>query len=165
LEFEFGNYTHRNHWKYEKQPKMGQERIIVHSLAFRLIVSVVLLYAAIPKILNPLYFSLQIEAYEIVGAGVSRVIAIILPWIELIAGLCLLSGFWLRASAFLASVLFSIFMVAIAQALIRGLNIECGCFGPLGKESVSLDLLAHDIFFMLLSTAILLHKERQNLSP
>lgn len=53
------------------------------------------------------------------------------PWIELVAGLALLLGIWARAAASIFAGLLILFIVLIVQALARGLDVNCGCFGKL----------------------------------
>ncbi len=122
--------------------------------AARVLISAVLIYAAISKIFHPFYFSLQIEAYQIIGPPLSIWCSIMLPWIELVAGISILVGFWVRPSSLIATGLFLLFTVAILSALVRGLDIECGCFGSSFREKVSWGLLVRDALFVALSLFI-----------
>jgi uncharacterized membrane protein YkgB len=70
---------------------------------------------------------------------------------EMVAGAALIAGLWRRAAGLLATVLTVSFMIAIAQAEIRGLEIECGCFdvsGMSGTEA-SWGLFARDVVLLL----------------
>jgi hypothetical protein len=75
--------------------------------------------------------------------------AITLPWIEIVAGVFLVLGIWMRASAILLSALTLVFMVAIGSALARGLDIDCGCFGTVGGRRAGLVPLLEDMVLLL----------------
>ena len=82
-----------------------------------------------------------------------------LPWWEIGAGTLLLLGWWTRAAALLAAALFSAFGVAVTVALIRGLDIDCGCFGTGAGARVGGQTLALDLLAMVLSGLALVHGE------
>ncbi len=79
-----------------------------------------------------------------------------MPWAELIAGVALVIGCWRRAGGLLTAALSVAFMVAIAQAELRGLKIECGCFNVSGMSATeaSWGLFARDAFLLLGSMLI-----------
>jgi len=99
----------------------------------RIVVAAVFLLAAIPKILDPLDFAKAISNYRVsfpvIGQDYIFAVAIFLPALEAVVAIGLLAGKWKRASSLIAGVLLLMFMVLIGQAVIRGLNIDCGCFG------------------------------------
>ena len=70
---------------------------------------------------------------------------VVLPWLELCSGVLLVTGLWLRASAGIATALFGVFTLAVLSALLRGLDISCGCFGTSSPLSVSLPTLTLDV--------------------
>jgi len=95
----------------------------------------VFIYASFDKILDPAAFARIVYHYQLIGP--SRVIgplpanllAVTLPWVELLAGLLLASGFWRREAAALSALMLAVFLVAVGAALARGIDIEnCGCF-------------------------------------
>lgn len=95
----------------------------------RWILGVLLVWAALSKIANPLEFYSGLAAYQLpLPVLALRATAVVLPWLELICGLLLLAGLWTRAAAAWALVLFLSFTVATGQAWARGLDIACGCF-------------------------------------
>jgi len=78
--------------------------------------------------------------------------AAILPWLEVIVGLLIILGIWLQGSTLILIVLNSVFIVAISSAMIRGLDIDCGCFAVGGGGSqVGLMRLLEDIAFLAAS--------------
>ena len=63
----------------------------------------------------------------------------LLPVLELVIGACLLLGLLTRGFAALSALLMVVFIVGVASAWARGLEIQCGCFGGGGniKESAT----------------------------
>ena len=111
----------------------------------RLAVGVLLIMAALAKIGAAQPFALQIENYDILPDGYENLAAILLPWIELVAGLTLVFGIWARSAAWVAVALMVVFTVAVGQAMARGLNIECGCFGSGDATRVGLPKLLENL--------------------
>jgi len=58
-----------------------------------------------------------------------------LPWFELFLGFWLITGLWRGLSATAASLLLLVFFSLMIRAMIKGLQIDCGCFGPGEKLS------------------------------
>ncbi len=87
-----------------------------------------------------------------------HLLAITLPWIEVAAGLLLMAGVWKRASALLITVMLVVFIAAIAQAVARNLNIECGCFGTVGGRKVGLLAIAEDLAMLAVAWWLTLHE-------
>ncbi|XVX21850.1 MauE/DoxX family redox-associated membrane protein [Actinomycetota bacterium] len=98
-------------------------------LLARLIVGVVLLVAGALKVAHPLDSARAVMAYEIFPWEISRIIGYALPMFEIILGLLLIAGLFTRAAAVIASLVWLAFIIGIASAWVRGLQIDCGCFG------------------------------------
>ncbi len=80
----------------------------------------------------PQVFSASVEAFKLgLPEFLVRLATSITPWVEAIAAVLMLLGIWSRAAAAVLSVLLAVFIVLIAQALARDLNVSCGCFGKL----------------------------------
>jgi len=120
---------------------------------FRILVGLVFIYASIEKITSPAYFAGTIQNYQIIPDSMINIAAIILPWLELICGFLLITGLWHRSAAFIISLLMTIFILAIISAIIRGLDIECGCFGA--GTSANWTRIIEDIFLLAFSLQIL----------
>ncbi len=84
--------------------------------------------AALPKLVDPPSFAHMIYNYRLVPGAFVNLMALAMPWLELLAGLGLILGVWTRASAGLVAALLLVFVVAIAVNLARGNAIDCGCF-------------------------------------
>lgn len=99
----------------------------------RVLVGCIFLVSGIEKLVYPYQnFQYVIENYEIINSNLVEIIARTLPWIEVIIGLFVLLGLWLKRSLLGAAILFAAFIIVVAQAIVRGLPItECGCFGEM----------------------------------
>ncbi len=87
------------------------------------------IYAGGLKLLDPAQFAVDIANYQLVSWPFAVAAAIYLPWLEILAGLGLVTG-WKRSGALRVLIfLMVIFVQALFTAWVRGLNIECGCFG------------------------------------
>jgi uncharacterized membrane protein YphA (DoxX/SURF4 family) len=95
----------------------------------RVVLGATLSYAGIVKLLEPGEALQAVQAYRILPASLDDVVAIGLPLLELIVGVLLLLGLGTRLAAWVAAGLMVIFIAGIASAWIRGLSIDCGCFG------------------------------------
>ena len=123
-------------------------------LLVRLGLGGVLLYAGYLKAFTPDKSMMAVRAYELLPIWLANAFGIILPWLEMGAGLLLIVGVAVRYAAIFGAVLMVAFIIAIAQAWARGLSIDCGCFGDGGavdpSEKKYLQSILRDIGFALL---------------
>jgi uncharacterized membrane protein YphA (DoxX/SURF4 family) len=84
--------------------------------------------AALPKIADPPSFAHMIYNYRIVPGGLINLSALVMPWVEILAGLALILGVWVKPARSIIALLLLTFMIAIAINLARGNAIDCGCF-------------------------------------
>jgi putative oxidoreductase len=89
----------------------------------------VFIYAGIDKIRDPLQFADSIAAFAILPAVLINLLALGLPPFEIGCGLLLLGPRTRRVGALAVAVITVIFFTALASALLRGLTLDCGCFG------------------------------------
>jgi len=112
-------------------------------LALRVALGAVFVYAAWTKLRQPWeLFAMSIDAYKVLPYWAVVVVARTLPWAELAIGLVLMAGRWLRVSAGAASLLLLVFFVLMVRTYVKGMQIDCGCFG-LG-DTISPRTLARD---------------------
>ncbi|MFW5944887.1 MAG: MauE/DoxX family redox-associated membrane protein [Bacteroidota bacterium] len=100
----------------------------------RLIMGGIFLYAAWDKMAHTDQFAEVIMNYEILPNKYINLAAIWLAALEVLIGLMIVLGIWVRANAFLMSVLMLIFIAGIASALYRGIDLTCGCFSTTPDE-------------------------------
>ena len=107
--------------------------------AARLAVAGLFLAACIAKIRDPEAFALAVSRYRILPAEFVNLVAIILPWIELTAGLAVLAApARLRAAgALIIAGMLTVFTIAISLNLLRGIEASCGCFSTRADAAVS----------------------------
>ncbi len=86
--------------------------------------------AALPKIVDPPSFAHMVYNYRIVPGPLINIMAITMPWIELLSGLALITGIWREAARTLIAAVLLTFILAISTNLARGNAIDCGCFDP-----------------------------------
>lgn len=98
------------------------------SLALRLVLGGLFLWAGIPKLLSPLQTLASVYSYQIVLPDwLATGIALTLPWMEILVGLAIIAGVWMPvAMGWMAAMLIA-FTALTAQAWWRGLPIDCGC--------------------------------------
>lgn len=99
----------------------------------RLVIGAVFIIAALDKIVDPNAFAKNILNYLIVPNQFINLMALVLPWLELLCGIALVLGLWVRTSAAIAGALLVIFIAAVSSAMIQGLDINCGCFSQKGE--------------------------------
>jgi putative oxidoreductase len=114
-----------------------------------------------PRATGPAEFARVIYRYQIVGPNatlqpiVPNVLAVTLPWVELLAGVLLVIGVWRREAALLSALMLAIFIGGVASTMWRGIDIEnCGCFslGTKGRHA-GWNLIAGDA--ALLAAAVI----------
>ena len=112
----------------------------------------VFIYASYDKIINPDDFARIVFNYQILPHNLVNLAAIILPWIELIVGFCLIIGWWIPGAVVIVTALLIVFISASLFNLARGLDVDCGCFsaGVLETTSARLAIL-RDTFFLAVS--------------
>lgn len=118
-------------------------------MAARICLGVVFVYASIHKITDPGSFAKIIYGYGLFPAGIINMTAIVLPYLELITGLCLILGIVPRSAAVLAETLLLAFILAIAVNLIRGHTFDCGCFSfnKENPDTAGVELLVRDLIW------------------
>ena len=114
------------------------------------IVAAVFIYAGAIKVVAPDAFLSSVLSYDVFGYTLSALVALFVPYLEVFAGLALATGFWRRGAEYLVGGMLVVFLVLIVQAWIRGLEIDCGCFGskPGAEPTSFLWLTIRDIGLM-----------------
>jgi len=99
-------------------------------LIFRIILGIVFIYASYSKILDPAAFSKNIHNFHTTDnlVWVENLVALILPWLELIVGVFLIFGVFLEGSTSITIGLYIFFIIILSQAVFRGIDVHCGCF-------------------------------------
>lgn len=125
-------------------------------MILRLIVGGVFIYASVDKLFNQEEFSKAIYYYKLLPDSLINIFAIVIPYVELVAGLLLILGIFKRGSSLIFIVLLVVFIIALGQAYARGLDISCGCFSleTVGEKSNILLRIIEDILLLIASIII-----------
>lgn len=118
----------------------------------RLLLGVVFIYASLDKILHPQAFAQAVFNYQILPDIFINVVALVLPWLELVLGCCLILNKWMPGAVLITPLLLVGFMTAISYNLSRGLDVGCGCFSSApGENAMSRLTLLRDFLFLAMS--------------
>ena len=124
-------------------------------LIIRVVLGFVFIYAAVTKISDLNGFSQAIYNYKLFPLFLVNILAIILPWIELSAGLLLVFGVSVKDNSAIISGLLVIFIIAVLISLFRGLDIECGCFGTVDGSKVGIQKILENIGLLILGIILI----------
>jgi uncharacterized membrane protein len=135
------------------------------ALAPRLILSGIFALSGILKVLDPAVFQSAVDGYRLLPYPATAVVALVLPWVEILAA----AGLWLRryrvAALLLIAGLLLVFVAALTSVPLRGLVLEdCGCFGPWSRGGSVRWVLLQDLVLLAL-VGWVLAQERHRPSP
>jgi uncharacterized membrane protein YphA (DoxX/SURF4 family) len=101
--------------------------------AIRLVLGVMFILAGVMKLKDPAAFGVIIKAFGILPEAWVATVSIILPLLEVIAGIGLL--FDIALSLHTIAILMAVFIAILSYGIHLGLDIDCGCYGPADPES------------------------------
>ena len=102
---------------------------------FQLLIGIIFFYASIGKLLDIKNFADAISKYDILPFILVKPFAVIMPIIEMLIGTFMILNVMPKISLITASAMLIIFVIAILSAIIRGINIDCGCFSNIYQTS------------------------------
>ena len=117
----------------------------------QIILGLLFLIASLAKIVDVASLASQVHNFHLLPFWSEHLVAMTLPWIELVAGLGLVLGIRARAGAWVAGVLLLAFTFGIVLAMARGLNFQCGCFGTADGTRVGWVKLAENLGMLALA--------------
>ena len=125
----------------------------------RLVLGGVLIAAGASKVTDPDGSVRAVRAYRLLPDGLERVVGYGLPPLEIVIGLLLVVGLATRLAAVVAGLLMVAFVVGVASAWARGLQIDCGCFGGGGdvagdQSAAYFWEIARDVGLLVLAAAL-----------
>lgn len=128
------------------------------SLAARLGLAAVFATASLAKIGNVEAMVRAVRAYDLLPEGAVRPVAYTVPYLELALAVLLLLGLGTRLVAALSALLLVVFIGAVSSAGLRGLKIDCGCFGGGGAvaQTKYLQEIGRDVGFLVLAGWLLI---------
>ncbi len=121
----------------------------------RLGLAAVWLVSGTPKAVDPDQTYVAVRAYDVLPPLGVELVAAVLPWLEIALAVLLVAGLGTRAVAVASAALLLVFMAGVTQAWVRGLSIDCGCFGGGGQvepgQTAYVEELVRDTGFLLLA--------------
>ncbi|MBK8095232.1 MAG: DoxX family membrane protein [Verrucomicrobiaceae bacterium] len=124
---------------------MKKSQLILHLLFGGLFI-----YAGIVKAADPQSFLDDVRSFDLLRDPWSAWLAMGLPWLEIFAGLAVVTGFFRPGGLLVLNAALIAFLGAIGIAWYRGIDIRCGCFGASAATSDYLSLLARDLVLLAL---------------
>lgn len=88
------------------------------------------------------------ECYFFLPTALQPLIAVVVPWVELFTGLCLLSRTHWRPAALVFCALMAAYTLAVAWDALQGVDCNCGCFDKTAKEKLGVWTVLRDLFFL-----------------
>lgn len=98
-------------------------------LLLRVATAGLFLWAAYEKLKNPRAFYFSIKGFDALPEHMLQPLTFMVPWTEVACAAALLFGIWARSAAIVIGAMLLGFIGAIASVLVRGMHVECGCFG------------------------------------
>ena len=105
-------------------------------LIFRLLLGAMFVTVAMTKIPNPEKFANEIGNYNLLPEISLNLMALFLPWLELITGMLLIFGYKVKENSFLILGMLVVFTLGVLSAMARGLDINCGCYSEIAVKKV-----------------------------
>ena len=129
-------------------------------LAARWVLGATFIYASHSKILAPAVFAKIIYGYDLFPAILINLLAIILPFVELIAGMALIFGFYPRSAVLIVNVLLLAFIVSLSINIVRGHEFDCGCFAINAEDQSTFSgpLLIRDFVYFTLGIYVFFYR-------
>ncbi len=127
----------------------------------RVALAAVFVYAGALKVNDPVAFAGNIAAYKLLPYFAAYLAAAILPWLEICCGVLLIIGWRLRAAAGMVALLNIAFIVALAAAMVRGLDIDCGCFKQAAAKAPVWQALLRDTVLLVMALTVLRSADRK----
>ena len=106
----------------------GLAKKIVHLLLL-LAIGGIFVFAGILKAIHPAAFAMDIDHYHVLPRPAVFLLALYLPWLEIVCGLMLATQKYRMASLAILAGMTLVFLGALISAVVRGLDVSCGCFG------------------------------------
>lgn len=116
----------------------------------RLILGCMFLISALDKIRQPYDFLGDVYGYELVGPKLGMLVAMVLPWAELLAGICLLGSIFVGGALLVSAGMGAMFTFVLSWAIYHGLDISCGCFGA-GSNQIGYGTLIRAVLITVFS--------------
>lgn len=126
----------------------------------KVFIGLIFVLSGIEKIADPAGFSDAIANYKLMPNFVINFFAISIPWIELISGILLIFNQYIKENAFIYISLMSIFTIMVLIAVLRGLDIDCGCFGTQNVQAVGITKIIENLALIILGVYVFIYNDK-----
>ena len=123
-------------------------------LVGRFILSSVFLFSGLAKIGGRAEFESAVTNYRILPTNVSTIVAYALPPVEVLGAVALVLGVGTRIVAIGVTVLLAAFTFALVLNLVRGREMDCGCFGEVSPRQLDWTSVARNVVLVVLSVMV-----------
>ena len=133
-------------------------RLLTHrylALVLRLYLGIIFIYASMYKISYPLEFAENIASYQIVPFWAVNMMAIVMPWTELICGILLIVGLRSKSAVCMIAGMLVLFILAICLSLVKDIPIGFGCFSSM-EEPMNWTTLLRDFAWLAMAIHVYL---------
>ena len=123
----------------------------------------IFLWASWDKLISPDAFARIIGNYQLLPDALVTPVALVLPWIEAICGICLVTGIAAGGAALIVNALMLAFIGALSMNMLRGIDLNCGCFSVEGAAAANTPLdIARDVAILAAGVLVLAGQIRKN---
>jgi putative oxidoreductase len=128
----------------------GRSRVVNLARALvRVALGGLFVFAGVLKAYDPGAFAIEIQRYNLIPWIPGAMLAVYLPWLEILVGALLIVKRFDRGALFLMTCLLFVFTFALASAAFRGLGIDCGCFGKAFASTGTIFPLVRNILLLV----------------
>lgn len=117
----------------------------------RVLFGLTFLAAAVSKAAYPVEFAAIVANYQLLPEALVNPVALLLPWVEIACGAALVAGVWTRGAALVLCKLLVVFLAALGLSVMRGLDVQCGCFtvAPQAGASMRADMIRDGVILVV----------------
>ena len=120
-------------------------------LVARIALGALFVFSGAAKVYDPGEFAKDVQKYNLLPWIPGVILALYLPWLEILCGLLLALKKLEKGALLLIIVLLIIFTVALASAMFRGLDIDCGCFGKAFASTGTMVPMVRNLLLLLVA--------------
>lgn len=110
-------------------------------------------YAAFTKVGDMGLLAEEVANYQLLPSVLVPLVAVMLPGVEILVGLLLVVGLLSRPAALVTATMLLAFIVGLSQALLRGIDLRCGCFG--GADAATWGTVLRDVVMLAAAVSVL----------
>ena len=150
---------HSSKWRHRVLSMIGLVRIL------HFLLGGIFVYAGVMKALRPMVFLDDVRSFALLPDPYAALLAMFLPWLEIFAGLAVISGCLRKGGLLLLTGSLLVFLIAIGIAWAHGTDIRCGCFGGDVESSGYLTLIVRDLLLLALAISCLFWRSSPSKLP